>query len=104
MKCTARDVIRRDGLHLPLKRNQFDGLRERSLVDKIVVGLAVDPEFDNWMSFSANALLMHGSAYWMATKDIGDSTAQAPTIVLPNRFNVDELLDMLQRIADGGAP
>jgi len=106
LKCTGRDVVRDDGLHFSIKRKQYDGLRERGIVKKILVALAVDVEFDNWMEFTPNDLLMRGSAYWIAVDGLPPITTQSTTLILPdaNRFNVEQLLDMLHRIGTGGAP
>lgn len=106
MKCTSQNVVRDDGLHFSIKRKQYDGLRERGVLKKILVVLAVDLEFDNWMSFTPNNLLMRGAAYWIGMDGLPDITSDSTTLILPdsNRFDVEQLLEMLSRIGNGGTP
>lgn len=106
MKCTSQDVVRDDGLHFSITRKQYDGLRERGVLKKILVVLAVDLEFDNWMTISPNDLLMRGAAYWLGMDGLPAISTDSTTLILPdaNRFDVDQLLDMLSRIGNGGKP
>lgn len=106
LKCTHRDVLHADGVHFPLPRNQYDGLRNRSYLPKILVTLLVSEDFDQWMSHSPNDLLLRGQAYWMSTAGLPAITSDSKTVILPsaNRFDADQLLDMLQRIGNGGTP
>ncbi|WP_207454605.1 DUF4365 domain-containing protein [Desertivibrio insolitus] len=106
LKCTSRDVVKDDGVHFPLTRKQYDGLRERGIAAKILVVLVVEDEFDDWFTVTNDELLMRGSAYWVLMDDQPEITTQSTTVLLPaaNRFNVDQLLDMLQRIGQGGKP
>lgn len=106
LKCTSRDVVRADGVHFPLSKAQYDGLRERGIASKILVVLVVEDEFDDWFEVSDDDLLMRGSAYWVLMDGQPEITTESTTVLLPasNRFNVDQLLDMLQRIGEGGTP
>jgi hypothetical protein len=106
LKCTAQDSIRSDGLHFELSEKHYNGLRVPGIVKKILVVLAVDPDFDKWMLVQPSELLLRGSAYWTAVDGWPDITTESKTVVLPdqNRFNVDSLLDMLQRVGEGGVP
>jgi len=106
LKCTSRDVIKKDGLHFSLPRHQYDGLRERGIIPKILVALAVDSEFDNWMKLSSEEILLRGSAYWIGMDDQPEISGESTTLLLPstNRFDVDQLVDMLHRIDQGGKP
>lgn len=106
MKCTSQDVIRQDGLHFSMLRDHYDGLRARGILKKILVVLAVDEEFDDWMAIKPDELLMRGSAYWMGMDGLPPITTSSTTLILPdkNRFNAEQLLDMLARIGNGGAP
>lgn len=106
LKCTAQDAIKSDGVHFSLKRHQLLGLREPAYLQKALVVLVVDEEFDDWMAFSPAELIMRGQAFWMSCEDLPDidDGAGSKTVVLPlaNSFNVDQLLDMLKRVGDGG--
>lgn len=106
LKCTSQDVVRPDGLHFNISRKQYDGLRSRGIFKKILVALAVDVEFDNWMQLTLDDLLMRGSAYWVLMDGMPPIATESTTLILPskNRFNVDQLLEMLQRIGSGGTP
>lgn len=106
LKCTTQDVVHADGLHFRIKRDQYDGLRERGIVKKILVAVGVDPDFDEWMTSSPDDLLLKGCAYWMPVDGLPPITTQSTTLVLPdaNRFNAEQLLDLLHRIATGGTP
>lgn len=106
MKCTSQELIRDDGLHFSLSKKQYDGLRAPGVLKKVLVALVVDEDFDNWMTFSPDEMLMRGTAYWLAMDGLPDVTTDSTTLLLPdaNRFNVEQLLDMLQRVGTGGAP
>lgn len=106
MKCSSRDLIRQDGLHFSISRTQYDGLRDRGIAKKILVVLAVDLEFDSWMTVTPDDLLMRGAAYWLPMDGLPSIATESTTLILPdeNRFNVEQLLDILHRIGNGDAP
>lgn len=106
LKCTSRDVLRDDGVHFPLSRKQYDGLRARGILATILVVLIVEEEFDDWFEVGDSDLLMRGSAFWVPMDSQPSISTDSTTVLLPitNRFNVDQLLDMLQRVGEGGTP
>ena len=105
IKCTGQAVVQADGVHFSIQRSQYEGLKEKAYLQKILIVVAVDPDFDQWMDLSPTDILMRGQAFWISTAAMPELAAnvQSQTVVLPlaNEFNVDQLLDMLKRVGDG---
>lgn len=105
LKCTGKDAIYADGAHVSIKRNQWLGLKEHGYAQKALIVLVVDEDFDKWMTFGIDDILMRGKAFWMNAEDLPDIAdgAKSATAIVPlaQEFNVDSLLDMLKRIGDG---
>lgn len=107
MKCTSQDVLKSDGVHWTLSRDHYDKLRDPNTYNrKILVVLVVPKKFDDWVKVEKDQMLLAGAAYWICLEGEPAVDTDSKTVVLPksNIFNVDQLLDILQRVGDGGKP
>jgi len=107
LKCTERNVLRDDGIHFPLKRKNYDDLRDPQLmVPRILVVLLVPAKLAAWLSeIPERQLCMHRSAWWMSLNGADERPdVDTPTVVLPraNVFNVDSLKEIMQSLGDRG--
>lgn len=103
LKCTAQAVWRQNALLFPLKKKNYDDLRgEDLLVPRILVVLCVPSQLDDWLTHSADALVLRYCAYWLSLRLFEErQNARSVTVALPqaNAFNVVALHGMMQRIA-----
>jgi hypothetical protein len=107
MKCTEQDVLKDDGVHWSLSRDHYDYLRDpRTINAQILVVLLVPPLQEEWLQADSEGMLLRRAAYWMCLQGADAVDTQSTTVVLPraNVFNVEQLLEILQRVGDGGKP
>lgn len=107
MKCTYQDVLKDDGVHWKLLKDHYDALRdEETYVHKILVVLVVPRDHQDWLVSDEQGMLLRKAAYWANLEGLPEITADSKTVVLPreNRFTVEQLLGILQRVGDGGTP
>jgi hypothetical protein len=107
MKCTEQDVLRDDGVHWPLSRDHYDWLRDPKTYNrKILVVLLVPRRLEDWLQSNTDGMLLRRTAYWVCLEGADPIQTQSTTVLLPkaNVFNVEQLLEILQRVGDGGKP
>lgn len=107
LKCTDQDVLKDDGIHWQLDKKHYDKLRDpESIVRKILVVQLVPKNLDEWLVSHEEGMLLRAEAYWACIEGAPSIDTDSKTILLPsaNRFNVGQLLAMLKRVGDGGAP
>jgi hypothetical protein len=107
VKCTEQDVLREDGVHFPLKRKNYDDLREINvMVPRILVVVLVPDDGAQWLTeVPEERICLHRSAWWMTLKGAEDRPGvESPTVVLPraNLFNVDSLREIMQTLSNRG--
>ena len=103
LKCTEQDFLRVDGIHFPLKRKNYDDLRDANvLVPKVLVVLMVPEDLAAWVTATPEErLCLHRFAWWMNLAGAEERTDVAtPTVVLPRGqlFHVDALCDLLNKV------
>jgi hypothetical protein len=107
MKCTEQDVLMDDGVHWALSRDHYDWLRDPDTYNhKILVVLLVPDVLPDWIRQDEEGMLLRKAAYWVCLEGKAPVETQSTTVVLPRRnvFNVEQLLEVLQRVGDGGKP
>ncbi|MEV1200660.1 DUF4365 domain-containing protein [Microbispora rosea] len=107
MKCTEQDVLKDDGVHWQLDRDHYDALRDpRAYNRKILVVLLVPHLLQSWLEMREDGMLLRKAAYWVCLEGAEPIKTQSKTVILPrvNVFNVEQLLEILQRVGDGGRP
>lgn len=104
LKCTERSLLRKNGLHFPLKRKNFDDLRAYDLmVPKILVVLLVPSNPRKWIVEAAEkSTSLFRCAWWTSLAGAPDRPGIAtPTVILPraNRFDVTGLRSIMSKIS-----
>jgi hypothetical protein len=108
LKCTARDVLDGDRIRFPLKRKNYDDLRDdNSLVPRVLVVVLVPPSPADWLRHSEEEMAMRHAAYWLSLRGRPDvPSEETVTVYLPRaqQLTPAALVQMMKRINDGGAP
>ncbi|NAS25143.1 hypothetical protein GT755_26100 [Herbidospora sp. NEAU-GS84] len=100
-------MLKDDGVHWRLSRDHYDALRDPHTYNrKILVVLLVPSRLGEWLEVSDEGMLLRRSAYWTCLEGGASTDTDSKTVVLPRErvFTVGQLLAILQRIGDGGAP
>ncbi len=90
-----------------LKRQAYNRLcSEQVVVPAVLIVLVVPSDMDEWLLQSPNAMLMTGEAYWASIRGEESVDADSKVVHLPRGqvFGVQALLDILERIGNGGLP
>jgi len=107
-KCTTQEVLRQDHVAYPgLKKQHHGWLRTTKInVPRILIVMLVPAEMDDWLAQSEDNLVVSGCAYWVSLRDRAPITTDTTTVHLPRRnvFGVEALLDMMERVGEGGFP
>ena len=102
LKCSQRDVMQDDGLHFPLKRKNYDDLRELNLhVPKILVVLTVPAQVVDWIAHSEDEMCLRHCAWWMSLAGAAERAGvEKPTVIVPvaQRFNSEALNSIMGRV------
>ena len=93
-----------DELRYPLRRRNYDLLRQETLVPRILVVLDLPRDEEQWISISAEELVMRRCAYWADIAGSPETTNRETvtvTIKKQNRFDVESLKDLMDRARKG---
>ena len=104
LKCTARDIVRSDQLHYPLKMKNYNDLRDFGvLVPRILVVVLVPEYVSEWLLQSEENLRMCHCGYWVSLRgapELVNTTRVTVNVPRNQIFTPDELRRMMQRIND----
>ena len=105
LKATVRlDQGGDDEFRYPLRRRNYDLLREQTLVPRILVVLDLPRDEGQWLSISAEELVMRRCAYWANIAGFSETTNKE-TVTVPikkqNRFDIESLKDLMDRARNG---
>ncbi len=107
LKCTTQGVVGEEHATWQLKRQAYNRLcSEQVVVPAVLIVLVVPSDMDEWLLQSPNAMLMTGEAYWASIRGEESVDADSKVVHLPRGqvFGVQALLDILERIGNGGLP
>jgi hypothetical protein len=108
LKCTSRDVMDATHVRFPLKIKNYDDLRFSNYqVPRILVVVVVPDRIEDWLVQSEDELAVRHCGYWESLRGRGDSSnIETVTIPIPRdqQFTVQSLIDMMERIRNGGLP
>lgn len=108
VKCTSRDLTHSDYLRFPLKKKNYDDLREpRVLVPRILVVVLVPQNINHWLRQSEKELRVHHCAYWYSLRqcpDIINKTSATLSIPRSQVFSRKNLRKLMVTIEAGGTP
>ena len=84
----------------PLKRRNYDLLREQTMIPRVLVLLALPTAKSDWMSVTPEQLVIRRCAYWVSLRGAPPSTNEATqTIYVPRNqmLSVAALTDVMTR-------
>ena len=95
VKATTRLGSPDDGFfRFPLKIGNYDLLRERTQVPRLLVVLGMPPDEEEWLSQTADALVMKRCAYWLGFKECEPVENKYTVTVRIPQCNVFDLLGL----------
>lgn len=94
-----------DGLvRYPLNRRNYDLLRIHSQVPRLLAILDLPNDIDQWMTISAEKLVLRNRAYWLSLLGYPETKNQkSNTVKMPeeNLFNVNNLRRLMEQSRKG---
>ena len=88
----------------PLKKTNYDHLREESVTPRILIVLRLPEDPSAWLEISHQQLQLQHCAYWISLKDFKE-TENKETITIKirkdNIFNVDNLQNLMNQVDTG---
>lgn len=88
----------------PLQRRNYDLLREETQVPRLLVVLELPRDRDQWITITADALVLRRRAYWLSLIGCKGTTNQSSVTVripMTNVFDVDGLRLPMERSREG---
>ena len=104
LKATVKLVQDGANWRFPLRKRNYDLLRERTMVPRVLVVLDLPEDEERWVSASAQELVMRRCAYWVAIPGAPESgNEHTVTVSIPtaNRLDVPALKNLMDRARSG---
>jgi hypothetical protein len=89
----------------PLKRRNYDLLREQTMIPRILVVLGLPRNHEDWLTITTGELIMRRCAYWSSLIELPETeNKESVTIRLQgkNQFDVAALRALMDRARTGG--
>jgi hypothetical protein len=108
LKCTAAQTPVDDTFSYSIKLKNYDDLRDTNLlVPRILVVVLVPDDPDQWIGHSEAELALRRCGYWVSLRGLPPSeneTGQGVRIPRAQKFTVESLQAIMQRIGQGDLP
>lgn len=104
LKATINLGAAPDHYRFPLRRRNYDLLREETQVPRLLVVLELPRDRDQWITITADALVLRRRAYWLSLIGCKGTTNQSSVTVripMTNVFDVDGLRLLMERSREG---
>ena len=105
LKATINLGVPTNGVfHFPLKRRNYDLLREQVMIPRILVVLDLPKNEADWLNVTPEQLIMRRCAYWaslVGAKETENKESVTVSIQNKNRFDVDALKALMERARTG---
>jgi hypothetical protein len=91
--------------HFPLKRRNYDLLREQTMTPRILVVLDLPRDEADWLSVTQDQLVMRRCGYWVSLAGAKETENKESVTILvqaANRFDVDSLRALMEQARTGG--
>ena len=105
-KATARDVVRGQNIHFPLRLKNYNDLRIEVINPRILIVLVMPDSLDEWLMQTRDELCLRHCAYWLDLKEMDEATTTTNiTVQVPtaNVFSSDRLISMMNNTERTGA-
>jgi hypothetical protein len=107
LKCTLSDVRRDEQVRYPLKLKNYDDLRLRCHVPRILIVVVVPRDVGDWFAQDEEAMVLRRCGYWRSL--LGEPAVENEakiTVALPRRnvFSPAALQGMMARVSEGLLP
>jgi hypothetical protein len=102
LKATSQDILRDDHLAFPLPIKNYNDLRERTLVPRLLVVLLLPPGVGDWVEQTEEHMICRRCAFWQSLRGSPEvPNEKSVTVHLPrvNRLTVEGLGTLMQRAA-----
>ena len=105
-KATARDVVRGQNIHFPLRLKNYNDLRIEVINPRILIVLVMPDSLNEWLTQTHDELCLRHCAYWLNLKGepavpyTDNVTVHIPTA---NVFSSDRLISMMNNTKRTGA-
>ena len=108
LKCSSRKLMRKDGVHYPLKLKNYDDLRDpQRHLPAVLVVLLVPASVDDWVRHSHAQMALKHCGYWLNLSGLPSvGNAQNITVRMPrkNKFDPAALAGIMDRIGQQKTP
>jgi hypothetical protein len=104
LKSTMRVPLKATAFAFPLPIKNYNDLRVRTQVPRILVVLALSANADKWIDHRAERLIIRRCAYWkslLGSPDTQNYTSIAITIDTKHIFDVPTLISLMQKSRNG---
>ena len=88
----------------PLRIKNYDDLRDRTLVPRLLVVLRLPEDERDWLEVTPERLALRRCAYWMTLRGLGETTnAETITVYIPetNIFDTHQLSRLIEEVRAG---
>ncbi len=100
--------VERDPFHYDLEMKTYDELRATNLqVPRILLLVVVPLDREAWVSHSENELALRRCGYWLSLRggpEVPNTSKRRVHIQRTNVFDIRNVQELMQRVAEGGAP
>jgi len=107
LKCTADDTCRNANLIFPLEMKNYETLRDKYLVPRILVVVVVPSDIEEWLLHDPEFLAICKCGYWYSLRGFPSlPNTSTSTLEIPKKqaFTVNALHELMGVVATGGAP
>ena len=105
LKATVNlDTTADEHCRFPLKRRNYDLLREETQVPRLLIVLELPRSKDEWITISDNELILRRRAFWLSLKDLEESNNRTSvTVHIPkgNVFHIESLRALMDQSREG---
>ncbi len=107
LKATSLDVLGSQDINFPLKVKNYNDLRQRTLVPRILVVMLLPNDPEGWLKQAEFKTQVYRCAYWRSLWGMPATTNTASvTVAVPrsNIFSPEALSRIMSTIGNGGRP
>lgn len=107
LKCTYSRVPKDNQISFPLSKKNYDDLRGKRMIPRILVVLHVPRTLNDWLSHADDSIVLRNCAYWTTLRGKpASSNKKSVNIPIPTsqKLTVQELRKMMNTVAKGKMP